>query len=281
MRQAARKTVLAGMLLTLVGCSSTTFFYNRLNIIIPWYVGKYVDLSRDQKKFLDQQLEPFLYWHRREELPQYLELLDEIENILDGQVNQEQVAAIAGGFEGAWLRIEIRGLEWMLSLGEALSREQMAAFMTALREKQVEYEEEYLSRSEEEYRKDAYENLEDSSQDFFGRLDWGQRGILEQAANQLQRSDAIWLRERSRWLDRMEVILQREQGWQQAMRDALANREESTSADYLAVYEHNSQAIYAALAKLANSRSEKQDKRLRKQLADLREDIESLIAKAG
>ena len=281
MRQVARKTVLAGVLLTLVGCSSTTFFYNRLNLIVPWYVGKYVDLTRDQKKFLDQQLEPFLYWHRSEELPLYLDILAEIEQALDGQVDGEQVAAIAGSFEEAWLRVEMRGLDWMLALGEQLSREQMEAFVATLREKQLEYEEEYLPRSEEEYREDAYENLEDATQDFLGRLDWGQRGILEEAAQQLQRSDAIWLQERARWIDRMEEILQREEGWQQAMRDALANREQTTSQEYLAVYEHNSQTIYAALAKLANSRSDKQDKRLRKRLDDLREDIESLIAKGG
>ena len=281
MRQVARKTVLAGVLLTLVGCSSTTFFYNRLNLIVPWYVGKYVDLTRDQKKFLDQQLEPFLYWHRSEELPLYLDILAEIEQALDGQVDGEQVAAIAGSFEEAWLRVEMRGLDWMLALGEQLSREQMEDFLATLREKQVEYEEEYLPRSEEEYREDAYENLEDGSQDFLGRLGWGQRSILEDAAQQLQRSDAIWLQERAKWIDRMEDILQREEGWQQAMRDALAHREETTSQEYLAVYEHNSQTIYAALAKLVNSRSEKQDKRLRKRLDDLREDIESLIAKGG
>ena len=281
MRQVARKTLLAGVLLTLVGCSSTTFFYNRLDFIVPWYVGKYVDLTRDQKKFLDQQLAPFLYWHRSEELPLYLDILTEIEQALEDEVDREQVAAIARSFEDAWLRVEMRGLEWMLALGEQLSREQMEAFVATLREKQLEYEEEYLPRSEEEYREDAYENLEDATQDFLGRLDWGQRGILEEAAQQLQRSDAIWLQERARWIDRMEEILQREEGWQQAMRDALANREQTTSQEYLAVYEHNSQTIYAALAKLANSRSDKQDKRLRKRLDDLREDIESLIAKGG
>ena len=63
--------------------------------------------------------------------------------------------------------------------------------------------------------------------------------------------------------------------------EALREREQTTSAEYQAVYDHNIQAIYRALAKLANSRSEKQDRRLRKELDDLREDIESLIAKGS
>jgi len=270
---------LAVLLLGLVGCSSTTFVYNRLDFIIPWYVGKYVDLSRDQKKFLDSQLAPFLSWHRNEELPGYLSIVDEIEQSLGSEVTAGQISTLAGRFEEAWLRIELRGLEWMLALGQELSREQMNEFVASLREKQQEYKEEYLPRSDEEYREEAYDNLEDSAQDFLGRLDWGQRTTLEEAAAQLQRSDGIWLRERALWLDRLEQILQREARWQEAVREALRNREQTTSAEYQAVYEFNSGVIYQALAKLANTRSERQDRRLRKRLDDLREDIESLIAR--
>lgn len=281
MKQVMRKTLLAGLLLTLAGCSSTTFVYNRLGFIIPWYVGKYVDLTRDQKRYLDQQLTPFLDWHRYEELPQYLGIIDDIEQSLAGQATAGQLEAIAGRFEDAWLRIEFRGLEWMLALGAELSREQMDEFIATLKEKQQEYEEEYLSRSDEAYRQEAYENLEDSARDFLGRLDRDQRSILQEAAGQLQRSDAIWLRERANWLLRMEEILQRDAGWQELVREALRNREQTTSAEYLAVYEHNTQVIYQALAELANTRTEKQDQRLRKRLEDLREDIESLIARGG
>ena len=47
----------------------------------------------------------------------------------------------------------------------------------------------------------------------------------------------------------------------------------------LEIFEHNSQVIFRALAQVANVRSDKQDRRLRKKLADFREDIESLIAR--
>ncbi|MBT6126192.1 MAG: hypothetical protein HOH70_13425 [Halieaceae bacterium] len=279
MTQMIRNALLFVLLLALVGCSSTTFVYNRLDFIIPWYMGKYVGLDRDQKTFLDDQLQPFLSWHRTEELPAYLLLLDGMEQTLDAEVSQAQVAEIATQFEDAWDRIEWRALEWMLALGEELSREQLEEFTESLREKQVEYEEEYLPRTDEEYRQEAYENLEDSVQDFMGRLDSEQRGYLDQAAQDMRRADNIWLRERAEWLERREVLLQREEGWQQGIRDALATREQTTSAEYLEIFEHNSQVIFRALAQVANVRSDKQDRRLRKKLADFREDIESLIAR--
>lgn len=280
MARNARNAMLVILLLLVTGCSSTTFVYNRLDFIIPWYVGKYVDLERPQKQFLAQQLDPFLAWHRSEELPAYLLILEDTQQRLDGKLEAADIEDLVGELERAWLRTEARGLEWMIALGEQLSAVQMQEFVAELREKQEEYEEEYLTRSDEEYREDAYDNLKDSTQDYLGRLDWGQRGIYEDAAAQLRRSDAAWLRERAAWLDRLESILLRETDWQQALRNSLREREQTTSAEYQAIYEHNAQVLYAALAQVLNSRSEKQDRRLRGKLDDLREDLEELIGQA-
>ena len=59
MARLPRKVISALLLLMLTGCSGTTFVYNRLDFLIPWYVGKYVDLTRLQKQLLDEQLDPF------------------------------------------------------------------------------------------------------------------------------------------------------------------------------------------------------------------------------
>ncbi|WP_231871200.1 hypothetical protein, partial [Halioglobus sp. HI00S01] len=68
------------------------------------------------------------------------------------------------------------------------------------------------------------------------------------------------------WLDRLENMLQRDEGWQQAVRDSLTEREDNASPEYLAVYEHNSDVIYTALAALANTRTDKQDQRCQRRI---------------
>ncbi len=274
----AAKVLALGSLLLLGGCSSTTFLYNRLDLILPWYLGDYVDLDRSQKKQLKALLEPFLEWHRREELPAYLDILSQIEERLDEEVTADDIGAIATEFEAAWFRLEARAMEWMLELGEGLTDQQMADFVQRLWDKQKEYEEKYLERDIAEYREDAYDSLLDNSSDYLGRLDWGQRGMLEEAAGKLKRADKVWLKERATWMQRLEDILQREPGWQQALLDAMAARDETVSQQYLDVYTHNTSVVYEAIADLLNSRTDKQDQRLRRKLTDLREDIEGLIA---
>ena len=121
-------------------------------------------------------------------------------------------------------------------------------------------------------------NLVDSMQDYLGRLGREQKQVLENASTQLRRSDTIWLREREAWLQRLEVFMQRQPGWQAAVRDAVARRSEVVSAEYLELYDHNLGVIHAAVAEVLNSRTEAQDRRLRRKLSDLRRDLETLVS---
>ena len=275
-----RKYYLLLALLFIGGCSSTTFVYNRLDFILPWYLDDYVELDRAQETFLDEQLKPFLAWHRSEELPRYTLILDDISRRLDGPLTAQDVAAISAEFEQAWLRLEGRSLEWLLALGERLTEDQVQQFLDELWKQQEKYQKKYLERSDREYHEDSYDSLVDSVQDYLGRLDKSQKQLLETASDELLRSDATWLRERDAWLQRLGVMMRREPGWQQAIRDAVQQRSETVSVDYLELYEHNLAVIHSVLAQVLNSRSEKQDQRLRKKLTNLREDLQVLVAQA-
>ena len=277
------KICLICALLFLGACSSTTFVYNRLDFILPWYLDDYAELNRGQEKYLDELLSPFLAWHRSDELPRYVKVLEDIEASLDQPVTAEVVAAISAEFENAWFRLEGEALDWLLDLGARLSDEQIQGFLAELQEQQQEYEEKYLTRSDEEFHEESYDNLLDSMQDYLGRLNGAQRDLLRDTGNGLLRSDRTWLRERAAWLEKLAILLEREPGWQQRVREAIAARDENVSPEYLRIYEHNLRLIHSAVAELLNSRTEKQDRRVRRKLSELREDLESLIAqgKAG
>jgi hypothetical protein len=269
------------LVLFLSACSSTSFVYNRLDIILPWYLDDYVDLNREQKRSLDGLLQPFLVWHRQEELPQYVLILSDIEASLDQPVTPEVVAGIFTTIETAWLRLEDRSIEWLLKLGDELSEEQINEFLAVLSEEQEEYEEKYLPRSDEEYLEESYDNFKDGLGDYLGRLSSNQRDTLHQASGELQRMDGLWLQERAAWLDNLTQLLRREPGWKQQLRDLKNNRDEHAAPEYSAMYAHNLTIIERAIAEVVDIRSEKQDKRLRGKIKSLREDFEGLIAQGN
>ncbi len=273
-----RRWSLLLLILLLAGCSSTTFIYNRLDFFIPWYLGRYVDLNREQDQHLEELLEPFLVWHRDEELPAYLEWLERAEARLQQPVTPAQLADMGGEIQQAWGRIENRGLELMITLGESLTDAQMAEFMAELRQQQVEYAEDF-DRDDDDYREQVRENLEDSIESFLGQLDDAQEQMLDRATVQLQRSDQVWLAERARWLDLLDRLLQRQPGWQDELRHAVATQAEFYSPEYRAVYQYNSAVLYEVIADVLNSRTDKQERHLQRRQDKLRKDLQSLLKK--
>ena len=267
------RIALPGLLVLLVACSGTTLVYNRLHILLPWYLGEYVDLDREQGRYLDRQLAPYLDWHRREELPRYIDLLDRARALLDAEVAAADIAALQTEVEAAAGRLQDRALDWLLPLAQRLSDRQIDGFLAALADKQEEYRDKYLDRDDARYHRDAFKSLRDNSQDYLGRLDAKQRAGLRRAADRLQRADAAWLAEREQWIATLAEILQRQPGWQQRLRDALAERESRYAAAHRALYQHNVGVIHGAIAELLNSRSERQDRRLRRELSNLRRDL--------
>ena len=259
-------------------CSSTTYVYNRLDFLLPWYMDDYVDLNAEQEAYLDELLVPFLAWHRAQELPVYLTALNRIEDSLNEPLTPTGVGALVTDFESAWLRLQGEGLTQLLDLGARLSDEQIAAFLEALWEQQREFEEEYLERSEAEFYEDNYDNTLDTFQDYIGKLSDVQRQWVRDSSRQLLRSDQVWLQERALWLTQLAVLLERKPGWQQRVRAAISARDDTASPDYQRIYEHNMDAIYQLTAQILNARSERQSRYLKDKLTDIRQDLEALIA---
>jgi hypothetical protein len=130
--------LLCGLLL-LGACSGTTFVYNRLDFIVPWYVDDYAELDTRQDAYLDELLGPFLAWHRTQELPNYVAIVDGIQSRLGEPLTAQDVATIFAEFEAAYLRLEGEALDALLKLGGQLSDEQVEGFIALLWEQQAEY----------------------------------------------------------------------------------------------------------------------------------------------
>jgi hypothetical protein len=268
------------LLLTLVvaGCS-TAFTYRHLDWLIPWYVDGYVDLTRDQRHLLQDQLWPVLAWHEEEELGHYLDILDRLETELQKEVSAEQVRSWADEVIAAVERVEQNMLNVALEFSESLSDEQLAEFMESVWEEHREYEDEFLSRTDQEYVEENAENLEEFLERFTGRLTDRQEDTLLRAAGSLRRFDSVWLEDHEQWLNTLGPLLKREPGWEQAIRVAYANRTLQRSQEYTDLLEYNTEVVSTAFAEVLNSMNEKQRKHVFAEIEDLRSQVQRLLSK--
>ena len=262
--------------LLLVGCSTTTLIYNRTDFLVPWYVGNYVELTRSQKQYLDELLIPFFSWHRYEELPKYLEIINTTENILEGEVKPEGIATISSNVEKSWFRLERKVLVWMTPLASDLNDEQIQSFLQVMQKKATEYENKNLRRSDNDYRQDVYEKMRDNLQQFMGELSQQQLSVLKAYSEDMHRDDGVWLQNRKALLVSLSLILERDSGWKERL-SRINQRDDPVSRSYRETNAHNLDLIYHLIAEVLNTRSEKQDQRIRRQLSKYRTDIETLM----
>lgn len=264
---------------TLVGCSANRLLYNRADTFIRWAADDYVTLNREQQAAFDQRLDDFLAWHRSEELPRYREFIITSLDTLEDGVTLEEAVVISEEIDLAADRFQGQFIELLLATAEDLSDEQIQDFLAELERNQTEYAEERLLRDEETYYADSAKTMKDLVKRLIGRLNRDQRAEIEQRSMDLTRLDGLWHDDRARWGRALRVILEaKAPGWQAEIRKLGETRSEARIPEYVAGIEHNGDVILALLVDIINSRTERQDRRMRRFLQGLVDDIDALTA---
>jgi len=263
-------------LIFLTGCSSTTFVYNRIDYLLPWYFASYVDLSRDQKQYLDELLIPFFSWHRHEELPRYAEIINSVQGLLDSEVEVKNIVLITQDVEESWFRLGDGLLLRIIPLAKDLTDEQINNFLQVMQTKTIESENKYLKRNDQVYQKDNYNRLRKNLRRFIGRMSKDQLDLVKIASKNMRRTDTEWIQNRKKLVANLSSILQREEGWEKRF-IGITHRDDLVSKNYRDTYAYNIDLTHNLIAAILNTRTEKQDKKLRAQLSKYQADIETLI----
>jgi len=251
----------------LTGCSATQFIYNRVDILVRWYLDDYVSLDREQQARFDGRLEALLDWHRREELPAYVVLLDDALAILDEGVPLEDTRAMADRIEEAAIRFQDPFLELLLSTGQDLTPEQKQQFCDTLISKQEEFEEDRLARSDAEYREDLESRFDKQLSRYLGSL----------TVAEMTRLDRFWLEDRRVWItDLSAILLEEPPGWPDQVRALIAGRDDALLPAYREGIDHNGEVILQLSRDVLITRTDKQDRKLRGRLQSLRDDLAAL-----
>jgi len=274
MKNTLKKTALI-LVLFLGGCSSITFIYNQFDNLFPWYLESYVDLDRDQKQYLDELLTPFFQWHRVEEMPKYAQIIGSLESAIDNKIDIESIALITDNVEESWFRLEDQMIVWIIPLARELSDEQIAKFIQVLRTKTTQSEKKLLLRNDQVYQSDSYKSIRKNLRRFMGSLTKDQLDLVKITSKEMKRTDGERIQSRKVFIEKLNLILQKEQGWEERL-EKITHSDELVAENYQSTYDFNTVLIQQLLVAILNSRNDKQDKKLRTQLSRYKSDINSL-----
>lgn len=204
----------------LAGCSTLKLAYNNLPEFGYWWLDSYLDFESNQTPRVRNELDRLLAWHRREELPLWIAILQQAQAMAAQDVTPDQACELGEAIRARLLALAEYAEPAIAELALSLNPSQLGQLQRKYARQNADYRSDWLDKSPEAQQTKRYEQWLDRSEDFYGTLDPTQRRALRKMADESVFSAALFDVERRR---RQELVLA-------TLRD-LAARPGATAAD--------------------------------------------------
>jgi hypothetical protein len=162
----------------LAACSAVKLAYNNLPEVSYWWLDGYVDFDGTQTPRVRDELERLLAWHRQNELPKIIALLQRAQTLALNDVTPQQTCEMVNEIRARLLALadqaEPAGAELAVSLTDAQLEQLERKYIKI----NADYRKDWLDRTPDQQHEKRYEQFLDRSEDFYGRLDPEQRDLL-------------------------------------------------------------------------------------------------------
>ncbi|MCX7673569.1 MAG: DUF6279 family lipoprotein [Thiobacillaceae bacterium] len=172
--------IIGGLLLaaTLAGCSVVRIAYNQAPDLLYWWLDGYFDFGDAQSLRLRNSLSEIHDWHRKTQLPDYADLLREIQGGIAGDVTASQVCDVVARVRERATRISDRLEPTVIALAPTFSPAQLTHLEQQFDKRNREWRREWLEGSNDERLSRRFRTLSDRFEMIYGPLDAGQRDLL-------------------------------------------------------------------------------------------------------
>ncbi|HZF27232.1 MAG TPA: DUF6279 family lipoprotein [Steroidobacteraceae bacterium] len=280
-RPGIRASWLVLLCLTLIGGCTAQFLYNRLNFLIPWYLGGHVSLDDSQEAELKSAIAALTAWHRSSQLARYSAFMRSVAVEIEQPVNRDQIEQASHTVEGFWVDI-IRELtpdaaRWLQSLSPAQVDELLASFTE---DDEDSRDEECTAPSEKQLERRT-KGITRAVKYWAGALNDTQQALVAAAAKDLHPTGCDWLESRAHWRDELKRALATHgdtQARDSAVRALLLDPRPSWTQAYRSGFEANRGRIIDLMAELDATWTPEQRKAIQAKLRKLAGDLDQLTA---
>ena len=275
----AVKMLLALALASLLcGCSTLRFAYENADAYARWKVGGYLNLQGDDADELDDRIDEFHAWHRKNELPKYVRLAQEAsQRFADGLSRQDLI----WGYDSlrAQARESLRkAAELAAPLLDRLSPEQLAQIERRIAEENRKFYRDNLRGAERERRRKRAKYAVDRVEDWVGTLSQAQAERVRNYAERAPLLEELRDRDRKRLQAEVMAILRAKQA-KTRLATRVADWERGRDPAFVAALETWREQYFAMLVDLDRSLTPDQRVRAMGHLRRYAEDFEALAVR--
>ncbi len=274
-----------GFALLLTSCSTLKLVYNQSEDFTYWWLDGYVDFDSAQKDFTLQALKDIHQWHRNNELPKYLALLDRLGDASRQDITPAQACEVIDEVKTHALTLFHYAEPASAQLVLQFKPQQLRNIQKRYDKSNKSWREDFLDGSEAKRLKFRTNKALDQLEDLYGDLSEPQLRLLtlwlSNAGFDPRKVDAERLR---RQADSLRVFKQMQQdgtpaGAQALLRTWLEQDFESPDETYRTYIHATTLKNCEGFAQLHNSTTVMQRRHLLARLAKYADDVRGLMAK--
>lgn len=265
--------------LTLSACSRIDLAYRNLDRLVPWSLGDYLDMNREQRALLDERLKQHLAWHCKTQLPGYLDWLDQVQamvanNAVTDQALQQRTAEAREAIGRVTEAITPSATELLRGMSQAQVEEMRQAFDEDIAERRKEYVDTPLPKQIEA----RATRMEKRLATWFGELNATQRLRVMTWSQALGEQNRQWIANRAHWQQQLLLVMDQRDtpSFEPRLAQLLQRKESLWTPEYRIAFQNTEREARSLLVDLMHESSPAQRQFLQQRLAKVRSDFSEL-----
>jgi hypothetical protein len=193
-----RALFLIALMVTAAGCSSIRFTYNHGDTLLYWWLNNYLDLDSDQSGWVKKDIDNLFQWHRKTQLKDYVQLLQNGQRQLAGNMTQVD---LAGDYHDIKARTELlayKALPELADLARSVRPNQIAQMEKKFAKNNEDYRKKFMRGDLEARQKARFKKSMEQFDLWFGNFSAEQEAVLRKASDARVLDNDVWLDERIR-----------------------------------------------------------------------------------
>ena len=277
-----RVWILLLLLTVLAGCSRVEFIYERLDWFGARAIAGFLDLDRDQRNELRDELSTYREFHREHRVPEITRLLGEVaQDVENDRLDRERLVTHLDAADALFQDTARDLLPIVTDTLSGLSTEQVAGLRKRMEEAREENQERREEKSPEERREAAIESSIEGIENWTGRLNEEQREFVAECQEELPQGEQAWQRWQEEQRKELLELLERN-GYQEEIRNFLVHwwlEVDERPANVLESRDRFREVWVECIVGLVPRLEDRQRERVVSRLEGYRGDLEQVAAK--
>lgn len=276
--------VALAMALVLAACNRIDLAYRNLDRLVPWSLGDYLDMNREQKRLLDERLKEQLAWHCRTQLPGYLDWLDRVQSMVANDsvtdnTLQQRTAEARQAIGRVAEQITPSATELLRGMSDAQVAEMRQAFRQDIDKRRQAYAETPLPKQVAQ----RATRMEKRLEPWLGELTPEQRLRVMSWSQALGDQNRSAIANRAHWQQQLALAMEQRAspGFEPRLAQLLQRKESLWTPEYRQAFQNSEQQARSLLVDLMKQSSPAQRQFLQQKLNKVRTDFSELKCLKG